>query len=158
MLDRDYNLFVGTYSDLDVLAHQPYAPIPGKGIYAMTLDRKGKLTLDNTYEALNPAVLIPHSNGRSIYAILETIIDEGDIFRYEIDADGSLSYCDQFRASGRSTCYLATAPNQDAAIVINYWDAIIDVVDVDGDGRLGEVRQSFKQYYRPQGQWRQVTD
>jgi len=81
MLDRDYNLFVGTYSDLDVLAHQPYAPIPGKGIYAMTLDRKGKLTLDNTYEALNPAVLIPHSNGRSIYAILETIIDEGDIFR-----------------------------------------------------------------------------
>ncbi|MDP6268494.1 MAG: beta-propeller fold lactonase family protein, partial [Arenicellales bacterium] len=26
------------------------------------------------------------------------------------------------------------------------------------DGRLGEVRQSFKQYYRPQGQWRQVTD
>ncbi|MCP4925052.1 MAG: lactonase family protein [Gammaproteobacteria bacterium] len=158
MLDRDYNLFVGTYSDLDVLAHQPYAPIPGKGIYAMTLDRKGKLTLDNTYEALNPAVLIPHSNGRSIYAILETIIDKGDIFRYEIDADGSLSYCDQFRASGRSTCYLATAPNQDAAIVINYWDAIIDVVDVDGDGRLGEVRQSFKQYYRPQGQWRQVTD
>jgi len=143
MLDRDYNLFVGTYSDLDVLAHQPYAPIPGKGIYAMTLDRKGKLTLDNTYEALNPAVLIPHSNGRSIYAILETIIDEGDIFRYEIDADGSLSYCDQFRASGRSTCYLATAPNQDAAIVINYWDAIIDVVDVDGDGAAAGSQNSW---------------
>ena len=110
MLDTEYKLFVGSYSDLDALAHQPYAPIPGKGIYAMTLDREGRLTLDETYAALNPAVLIPHSNGESLYAILETIMDEGDVVRYAINADGSLSYRDQFKASGRSTCYLALSP------------------------------------------------
>jgi 6-phosphogluconolactonase len=158
MLDQDYSLLVGSYSDMDALAHQPYAPVPGKGIYAMTLSRDGKLTLDDTIEALNPAVLIPHSDGRTLYAIVETIQDEGDVLRYTLTDSGSLVYRDKFRASGRSTCYLALAPKRDAAIVINYWDAIIDVVDVDAEGRLGELRQSFKQYHRPEGQWRQVTD
>ncbi|MCP4077317.1 MAG: lactonase family protein [Gammaproteobacteria bacterium] len=158
MLDKDYKLFVGTYSDLDALAHQPYAPIPGKGIYAMTLNREGKLILNETYESLNPAVLIPHSDGKSLYAILETIQDEGDIVRYEISPDGLLAYRDQFKASGRSTCYLALSPNKDAAIVINYWDAIIDVCEVDADGKLGAVIQSFKQYYRPESEWRQVKN
>ncbi|MCP3662639.1 MAG: lactonase family protein [Gammaproteobacteria bacterium] len=158
MLDRDYNLFVGTYSDLDALAHQPYAPIPGKGIYAMTLDQQGKLILNKIYESLNPAVLIPHSDGKSLYAILETIQHEGDVVRYQISPDGLLNYRDQFRASGRSTCYLALSPDKDAAIVINYWDAIIDVCEVDADGKLGAVTQSFKQFYRPEDEWRQVTD
>ncbi len=158
MLNRDYKLFVGTYSDLDVLAHQPYAPVPGKGIYLMSLKQDGKLTLDETYKALNPAVLIPHANGKCLYAILETIKDEGDIFRYDVAANGSLTYRDKFTASGRSTCYLALSPTRRTAIVINYWDAIVDIADVDDDGRLGTIRQSFKQYYRPEDQWRQVTD
>lgn len=158
MPDRNYALLVGSYTDLDVLAHQPYAPVPGKGIYAMTLDRNGRLELTDTTETLNPAVLIPHADGKSMYAILETIKDEGDVERYTINADGTLTYRDTFRASGRSTCYLALAPKRDAAIVINYWDAIIDLVDVDSEGRLGTLRQSFKQYYRPEGQWRQVAN
>jgi len=158
MLDRDYRMLVGTYSDLDALAHQPYAPIPGEGIYSMTLKADGTLALDATTEALNPAVLIPGRDQASVYAILETIQDEGDIVRYELAADGSLEAQNTFRASGRSTCYLALAPTGDAAIVINYWDAIIDVVAVDKDGNLGEVLQSFKQFYRPEGTWRQVTD
>jgi 6-phosphogluconolactonase len=102
--------------------------------------------------------MIPHSNGKVLYAILETIKNEGDVLRYSIDADGALILCDQFRASGRSTCYLTLSPEQDVAIVINYWDAIIDVVDVDKEGRLGKVRQSFKQYYRAEDQWRQVEN
>ena len=158
MMDRDYSLLVGSYSDMDALAHQPYAPVPGKGIYAMTLTRAGKLVLDDVTEALNPAVLIPHSNGKVLYAIVETIQDEGDVLRYAIKEDGTLGYLDSFRASGRSTCYLALAPKKDAAIVINYWDAIVDVVDVDAGGKLGEVLQSFKQYYRPEGEWRQVKN
>ncbi|GAB6052846.1 lactonase family protein [Magnetospira thiophila] len=158
MLARDFALLAGTYSDMDVLAHQPYAPVPGKGIYAMTLDKAGKLSLREAYEALNPAVLIPHSDNKHLYAIVETIKDEGDVLRYEITADGLLDFKDSFRASGRSTCYLALAPTKDAAIVINYWDAIIDVADVDADGKLGTIRQSFKQFYRPEGTWRQVTN
>ncbi|MCB2101138.1 MAG: lactonase family protein [Rhodobacterales bacterium] len=157
MLDRDYAILVGSYSDMDALAHQPYAPVPGRGIYAMTLDRDGTLALNGVTEALNPAVLIPHADGRTLYAIVETIRDEGTVLRYTVRGDGTLAYHDAFRASGRSTCYLALAPRRDAAIVINYWDAIIDVVDAAPDGRLGPVRQSFKQFHRPEGTWRQVT-
>ncbi len=158
MLDSSYQLLVGTYSELDVLAHQPYAPTPGAGIYSMTLDTDGRLRQTEVTEVLNPAVLIPGADGSSIYAILETIKDEGDVVRYGVEADGGLSRLDDYRASGRSTCYLALAPNRDAAIVINYWDAIIDVAEVDGEGRLGSTIQSFKQFHRPEGTWRQVTD
>lgn len=158
MVDRDYALLVGSYSDMDVLAHQPYAPVPGKGIYAMTLSRAGKLSLKDITKALNPAVIIPHSNGKTMYAIVETIRDEGDVLRYTVKDDGTLDYKDKYRALGRSTCYLALAPRKDVAIVINYWDAIVEVVDIDAEGKLGAVRQSFKQYYRPEDEWRQVTD
>jgi len=158
MLAQEYSLLVGSYSDMDALAHQPYAPVPGKGIYAMSLTRDGKLVLNDTTEALNPAVLIPHSDGKTLYAIVETIQDEGDVLRYAIKDDGTLEYHDGFRASGRSTCYLALAPTKDAAIVINYWDAIIDVAEVDAEGRLGSVLQSFKQHYRGEGEWRQVKN
>ena len=158
MLDRDYSLLVGSYTDLEALAHQPYAPVPGKGIYAMTLGRGGRLALNGVTDAANPAVLIPHSDGRTMYALSETIRDEGDVLHYTINQDGTLTYRDRFRASGRSTCFLALAPRNDAAIVISYWDAMVDVVDVDPEGRLGPIRQSFRQYYRPDDEWRQVTN
>jgi len=157
-LDQDYSLLVGSYSDMDALAHQPYAPKPGEGIYAMTLSTDGKLSVNSTAASLNPAVLIPHSDGKSIYAILETIQSNGQIIRYTVNADGSLNEQDTFEASGKSTCYLALSPKKDAAIVINYWDAIIDVVDVDEEGKLGEIKQSFKQFYRPENEWRQVEN
>lgn len=156
MLDTDYTLLVGTYSELDALAHQPYAPVPGKGIYTLKLDRSGKLTEIDTTETLNPAVLIPHPDGSHLYAILETIQDEGTVERYQIQNNGSLKLKDSLKAKGRSTCYLSLSPNKDAAIIINYWDAIIDVCDVDSDGKLGTIHQSFKQYHRPQAEWRQV--
>jgi 6-phosphogluconolactonase len=123
----------------------------------MTIDRSGELSIDSLTESLNPAVLIPHADGKHLYAILETIQDEGTIERYSIQADGSLVLDDDdFKASGRSTCYLALSPQKDAAIVINYWDAIIDVCSVDSDGKLGAIHQSFKQYYRLESDWRQV--
>jgi 6-phosphogluconolactonase len=156
-LDRDYSLLVGTYTDLDALAHQPRAPVPGQGIYSMALRRAGKLELRSVSEALNPAVLIP-GLGAKMYAICETIREEGTVRRYTVNPDASLTYHESFTASGRSTCYLALAPKRDAAIVISYWDAIVDVVELDPDGRLGPVLQSFKQFHRPEGTWRQVRN
>jgi 6-phosphogluconolactonase len=157
-LDSNYSFIVGTYSDIDALAHQPYSPEPGEGLYIMSLNEEGKFAVKETVKALNPAVLIPHSNKKVLYAILETIRENGQIIRYAIQNDGGLEELDTFQASGKSTCYLALSPKKDAAIVINYWDAIIDVVDVDTDGKLGNVVQSFKQFHRPEAEWRQVTD
>ena len=158
MINRDYTFLVGTYSDMDALAHQPHAPSAGDGIHAVNL--RADLSVDQgpITETLNPAVLIPHPNGKSLYAILETIQSTGTVERYEVQPDGKLNRCEQTQANGLSTCYLALSPKKDCAIVINYWDAIIDVCSVDEQGRLGEFHQSFKQYYRPTDQWRQVKD
>ena len=157
-LDRDYSLLVGTYTDFDALPHQPYAPVPGKGIYAMTIGRDGRLALKGVTEALNPAVLISHPDGRTLYAICETIRSEGDVLRYTINAAGTLTYLDTFRVSGRATVSLALSPRRDAAVIINYWDAIVDVVDADPQGKLGPLRQSFREHYRAEGEWRQVAN
>jgi 6-phosphogluconolactonase len=157
-LEKNYSFLVGTYSDMDALAHQPYSPVPGEGMYAMSLSIDGKLALNETIKALNPAVLIPHSNKKILYAIVETIRENGTVIRYAIQGDSTLNELDSFEASGKSTCYLALSPKKDSAIVINYWDAIVDVVDVDADGKLGDIVQSFKQFYRPEGDWRQVAN
>ena len=141
-LDKDYSLLVGTYTDLDALAHQPHAPTSGDGIYGLTLTKDGKLIEREITKALNPAVLIPHSNGSMMYAIVETIQSNGEVLQYHIGDDGSLSLVDTFTASGKSTCYLALSPQKDVAIVINYWDAIIDVLEVDESGKLGDTIQS----------------
>ncbi|MFK7861421.1 MAG: lactonase family protein [Granulosicoccus sp.] len=156
-LEKDYSLIIGTYTDLDALAHQPHAPTSGKGIYGLTLTRDGQLVEREVVDALNPAVLIPHSNGSMMYAIVETIQNNGEVLQYSVSNNSALTLVDSFSASGKSTCYLALSPDKDVAIVINYWDAIIDVVNVDNSGKLGEVIQSFKQHYRQEGQWRQVT-
>ncbi len=155
-LDQDYTFYIGTYSDMDVLAHQPHAPSEGEGIHIATLSRDGKIVETSATKVLNPAVLIPHSNGSMLYAIVETIKSTGMIVQYGIGPDLALDEQGTYYASGKSTCYLSLSPQKDAAIVINYWDAIIDVCDVDGDGRLGQTVQSFKQLDRKPGEWRQV--
>ena len=156
MLDTEYQLLVGSYSDLDALAHQPQAPTPGEGIYVLTLSKNGRLSERERIDTLNPAVLIPHPEKRVMYAILETIQTNGSIQRYDIGVDGALAHSGTYNASGKSTCFLSLSPKRDSAIVINYWDAIIDVVDVDVDGQLGKNIQTFKQHYREEGNWRQV--
>lgn len=156
-LDKDYRFIVGTYTDLDALAHQPYAPTSGQGIYGFTLTKDGTLVEREVVKALNPAVLIPHTNGSMMYAIEETIQNNGTVVQFNVGSASELSPVSTFTASGKSTCYLALSPKKDSAIVINYWDAIIDVVDVHQDGQLGEVLQSFKQHYRQGDEWRQVS-
>lgn len=155
-LDREYTFFVGTYSDQSVLAHQPYAHTEGTGIHTARMAKDGTVSELTATEVLNPAVLIPHPNETMLYAIVETIKSTGMVVQYEVSADKTLQELGTYYASGKSTCYLALSPKRDAAIVINYWDAIIDVCDVDESGRLGETIQSFKQLYRKPGQWRQV--
>lgn len=156
-LDHPHTFIVGTYTDLDALAHQPHAPTSGEGIYALTLTEQGDIVEREVIDALNPAVLIPHTDGQMLYAIVETIQDEGEVLQYRVADNSALTLIDSYKASGKSTCYISISPAKDVAIVISYWDAIVDVVKVDQEGRLGELLQSFKQHYRQEGEWRQVT-
>ena len=98
-LDNDYTFLVGTYTDLDALAHQPYAPTSGKGIYTLKIAKDGSLSKQAVTDILNPAVLIPHSNGSMMYAIVETIQNNGDVVQLALDSNHNLS------------CLLYTSPS-----------------------------------------------
>lgn len=158
VFEKDYTLLVGSYSELDVLAHQPHSPLPGRGIVSLRWHRDGSLEELGATEVLNPAVLIPHPDGQSVYAIKETIRSNGEITRYTVNPDGSLDEQETTTANGKSTCYLGFSPERDVAVLVSYWDAIIDVCSVAEDGSLGQIHQSFKQFHRPEGIWRQVQD
>lgn len=158
MIDSPTRFLVGTYTDLDALAHQPYAPTPGRGVYTVEMAVDGSLTTVASHDVLNPAVLIPHPDGSSMYAILETIRENGEIVRFALDSDGRLDPQSRVTANGKSTCYLAVSPDRDAAILINYWDAIIDVATLGPEGDIGPIHQSFRQHHRTDGEWRQVEN
>jgi len=48
----------------------------------------------------------------------------GTVLRYTVNPDGPSRICDASAASAAPPALLALAPRKDAAIVINYWDAI----------------------------------
>jgi 6-phosphogluconolactonase len=85
-LDSDYTFFVGTYTDLDALAHQPYAPTSGAGVYTLNIAQDGSISDAGVTEVLNPAVLIPHRNQTMMYAIVETIRETGTIVQYAMNS------------------------------------------------------------------------
>lgn len=153
---QDQILYVGTYTDTDVLAHQPHSKTRGEGIYVYSLDKAGKLIQKGLTKVLNPAVLEIHPNKKMLYAISENIDSNGFVTSYKIGDDGLLANHGKYTASGKSTCYLKLAPNKQQAVIVSYWDAMIDVVSVDEDGALGENLQSFRQVKR--SKYRQVTD
>lgn len=140
--------FIGTYTNKSVLAHLPQSKKPGKGIYSFSLDKKGELSFLSLTPVLNPAVLVIHPSQKVLYSITENIDKNGSIETFKIKENGFLIHQSTFLASGKSTCYLAVDHAQKNAIVVNYWDAFIDVVKLDENGSLKSHLQNFRHQRR----------
>mgnify|MGYP003329356253 CR=1 FL=1 len=141
-------LYVGSYSDLNVLAHKPQSQGAAKGIYALNLDSRGQLSLIQTIPALNPAVIKIHPKREILYAITENIDKNGSVLLYDILPDGRLNYKQSVAATGKSTCYLGFNQSATKAVLVNYWDSFIDVFALDSAGALEKKVQSFVQHKR----------
>ena len=140
-------VLIGSYTNKDILAHLPKSQEPGQGIYSFSFCSEGKLSFRGVTPAVNPAVLILHPNKKKLYSIKENIDRNGSIDTFNITDGGELIHEGSFDASGKSTCFLTVSPDQTKAIVVNYWDAFIDVVHLDEKGVLKEHLQNFRHQY-----------
>lgn len=140
-------LYIGTYTNKDVLAHLPNSKDPGKGIYSFSFNQVGQLKPLAVTPVLNPAVLILHPERNLLYAITERIDQNGSVETFSIGKKGQLVHHSSFEASGKSTCYLTIDNARKNAILVNYWDAFIDVVRLDEKGYLKSHKQNFRHQY-----------
>ena len=139
--------YVGTYTNSDILAHEPKSKKPGYGIYSYRFDPRGSIQLRQKTEAVNPAVLKKHPNRDVLYAISERIDKNGTIETFSILDDGDLKHSASFQASGKSSCYFQLDDTLKKGIIVNYWDGFIDVVDVRLSGEILNHVANFRHQF-----------
>ena len=130
----EYLLFVGSYTDFDILAHLPNNDKVGKGVYCFHFS-EGKLRPISVIPSLNPAVLSLHpSDAETLYVLEEGIKENGTItsVKYEyLSKEERLSVIesnDRTQTKGKSLCYFVVDPvSLQYGIAINYWDGSVDV-------------------------------
>eukprot|EP01125_Pyxidicula_operculata_P022023 TRINITY_DN883_c2_g1_i1.p1 TRINITY_DN883_c2_g1~~TRINITY_DN883_c2_g1_i1.p1 ORF type:complete len:126 (-),score=2.03 TRINITY_DN883_c2_g1_i1:17-373(-) len=84
---HDALVFIGSYTNYDVLPHLPKGQIKGEGIYVYRWFANGKMVLldECTVQLLNPAFMKVHPRLPVLYALTECINEEGYISAFNID-------------------------------------------------------------------------
>jgi len=151
----DTLVFLGSYTDHSVLPHWPRGTKEGKGIVVCRW-RDGKLEIVRTIECLNPAFMKYHPYLNVLYVLTECIHQKGYITAYSVDPfNADLTELGRCSMTGKSTCYISFDKQAKHAIISNYWDGIMNVVELDSEGVPLRVVQEHQQTRRDT--WRQVT-
>lgn len=116
-----YTLYIGGYSE--------------KGI-SRAIMHDGKLSLVESFPALNASYLCLSPDGRHLYAVSETARD-GHVMSFDIAADGKLTQTAIQPTHGADPCHLLLVG--DLLIVTNYTSGSVARFPVLEDGRLGEM-------------------
>eukprot|EP01125_Pyxidicula_operculata_P022026 TRINITY_DN883_c2_g1_i5.p1 TRINITY_DN883_c2_g1~~TRINITY_DN883_c2_g1_i5.p1 ORF type:complete len:264 (-),score=3.79 TRINITY_DN883_c2_g1_i5:569-1339(-) len=156
---HDALVFIGSYTNYDVLPHLPKGQIKGEGIYVYRWFANGKMVLldECTVQLLNPAFMKVHPRLPVLYALTECINEEGYISAFNIDyRSGKLTPFGKLKMTGRSTCYISFDKNAHHAIITNYWDGKINIVSLDENGKPIAVVQEHQETNRKQ--YRQVVN
>lgn len=96
-----------------------------------------------------------HPKLNVLYVLSECIDRNGCLTAYSVDpATGRLSELGRLDMNGKSTCYISFDKEVKHAICTNYWDGVIDVVELSHQGMPERVVQSHQQTRRET--WRQV--
>lgn len=93
-----------------------------------------------------------------LYVLSECIDRNGYLTAYSVDGrTGELSELGRVDMTGKSTCYISFDKGARHAVITNYWDGMLNVVQLDErtGAPLGVV-QSHQQTRR--ATWRQVQD
>ncbi|KAL7494515.1 hypothetical protein ACHAWT_007620 [Skeletonema menzelii] len=144
--------FVTSYSDFDKLAHGPRGHA---GKYTLRVYRfyanDGALVLlhinGEAANVINPAFSRFHPRLNVVYTCTEDIEENGKIFAYQIEKDGSLLQIGEVDAGGTSTCYLTIDRDQRNLIAVNYWDSSLVVIPL--SKTTGEFNGPIKSIYDP---------
>jgi len=124
----DYLLYVGTYTGEK-----------SKGIYALRMDKQGKLTpLGLVAETPSPSFLAIHPNKKYLYAVNEK--DNGMVTAFAIDAKTArLTQLNEQPSHGDGPCHVSLDKSGKTVMVANYNSGSIAAYPVQRDGRLGEA-------------------
>ena len=82
-----------------------------------------------------------------VYTCTEDIEENGKIFAYQIEKDGSLLQIGEVDAGGTSTCYLTIDRDQRHLIAVNYWDSSLVVIPL--SKTTGEFNGPIQSIYDP---------
>jgi 6-phosphogluconolactonase (cycloisomerase 2 family) len=93
-----------------------------------------------------------------LYVLSECIDRNGYLTAYSVDGrTGELSELGRVDMTGKSTCYISFDKGARHAVITNYWDGVLNVVELDErTGAPLSVVQSHQQTRRKT--WRQVED
>lgn len=98
----------------------------------------------------NPALSV-------LYVLTECIHTEGYLTSYKVDPHtGSMRELGRVTLTGRSSCYISFDKYAHHAIITNYWDGLINVVELSPAGVPLRVVQEHQQTRRTT--WRQVEN
>lgn len=96
----------------------------------------------------NPALSV-------LYVLTECIHTEGYLTAYKVDpSTGGMKELGRVTLTGRSSCYISFDKYAHHAIITNYWDGLINVVELSPAGVPLRVVQEHQQTRR--AAWRQV--
>jgi len=134
---QEYLVYLGTYT----------RPAASKGIYAYRFQpATGKLTpIGLAGETQNPSFLVPHPNGRFLYAANER--EEGDgqgtnnsVSAFAIDQrTGKLTFLNKVSARGGMPCHVTIDKTGKFLLVANYGTGSVATFPIQQDGRLGQA-------------------
>jgi 6-phosphogluconolactonase (cycloisomerase 2 family) len=93
-----------------------------------------------------------------LYVLSECIDRNGYLTAYSVDGrTGELAELGRVHMTGKSTCYISFDKGARHAVITNYWDGVLNVVELDeATGAPLGVVQSHQQTRRET--WRQVED
>jgi hypothetical protein len=98
----------------------------------------------------NPALSV-------LYVLTECIHTEGYLTAYKVDpSTGGMKELGRVTLTGRSSCYISFDKYAHHAVVTNYWDGLINVVELSPAGVPLCVVQEHQQTRREE--WRQVEN
>lgn len=135
---------VSSYTDAAILAHTPKGEM-GRGLSSILIDAAtGKLQLKSALDVgPNPAFVVKHPHKNVLYASTERIDADGDVVAIAMDnGDASkLRVLGRVSAQGKSTCYLNIHQSMQYMLAVNYWDAKVNLMQLDAQGNISGVRE-----------------
>lgn len=98
-----------------------------------------------------------HPKLNVLYVLSECIDCNGYLTAFNVDpVTGHLTELGRLDMTGKSTCYISFDKELKHAICTNYWDGIIDIVELNHQGVPVRIVQSHQQTRRKT--WRQVEN
>lgn len=134
---RPSYVVVSSYTNFDNLAHGPQGTEARHSLRTFQLDNEtGALTLVAiNSEPMNPAFARFHPNLNNYYVCTESIVDEGEVFTYDLNPrTGALEFRSKKGCGGTSTCYITIDRTLRHMLLVNYWDSTLTTLELNHEG------------------------